>query len=549
MRYGRLAGAVALALMVGTSVASPALGGTADPVSWEDCGGGFECATVEVPLDYADPAAGTTGLALIRLPAGSGGQRLGSLFVNPGGPGASGVQFVRQAAQFVFSPQLRASFDIVGFDPRGVGGSDQLRCFPDAVAQQAFWSGQPQFPYTPEQEPAFIDRTAEYTQLCGQRNPARLPYLSTASVARDLDRLRQAVGDERLTYVGYSYGSYLGQVYANLFPQRVRALVLDGVLDPEAWADQSPRVLVESAYGGEQTLDAFAASCAAAGPGCPFAAGDPAPQVRARLDAVLAGTRSAPLPAPHADPPGELPYDLAVGAALISMYDTFLWPVFAAGLAQAEAGDGSLLLELVRAFLPPPDPAPEPYDNQADMYAAVFCTDGVFPRWAALWPALVHLSELAAPTFSRYWWYTTLGCASWPARAAERYTGPWHRPTAAPLLLVNTVADPATPHAGAVRAQQRLADARLITVEGWGHTSLAHPSSCVRQLTDRYLIEQVAPPNGQRCAPDADPFGATASLADFDRAAIRPWPPLGTPSSAGWRPPAQGTPKTYNSEP
>lgn len=533
MRYGRLAGAVALALMAGTSIASPARAGTADPVSWEDCGGGFECATVEVPLDYIDPAAGTTELALIRLPAEPGGQRLGSLFVNPGGPGGSGVQFVRQAARFVFSPQLRASFDIVGFDPRGVGGSGELRCFPDAVAQQAFWSGQPQFPYQPEQEPAFIDRTAEYTELCGNRNAARLPYLSTASVARDLDRLRQAVGDQRLTYVGYSYGSYLGQVYANLFPQRVRALVLDGVLDPEAWADQSPRVLVESAYGGEQTLDAFAASCAAAGPGCPFAAGDPAPQVRARLDAVLEGTRSAPLPAPHADPPGELPYDLAVGAALLAMYDTFFWPVFAAGLAQAEVGDGSLLLDLVRLALPPPDPAPEPYDNAADMWAAVFCTDGVFPRRAALWPALVQLSELAAPTFSRYWWYTTLACASWPAHAAERYAGPWDRPTAAPLLLVNTLADPATPYAGAVRAQRRLADARLITVEGWGHTSLAHPSGCVQQLTDRYLIEEVAPPNGQRCAPDADPFGATASLADVDdRVAIIPFPPIGTPSSA-----------------
>lgn len=535
MRYGRLAGALALTLVLtmGTSTASPALGDTPDPVSWEDCGGGFECATVEVPLDYTDLAAGTTGLALIRLPAESGGQRLGSLFVNPGGPGASGIEFVRQAARFVFSPQLRASFDIVGFDPRGVGGSAELRCFPDAVAQQAFWSGQPQFPYEPVQEPPFIDRTAEYTQLCGSRNAAQLPHLSTASVARDLDRLRQAVGDQRLTYIGYSYGSYLGQVYANLFPLRVRALVLDGVLDPETWADQSPRLLVESAYGGEQTLDAFAASCAAAGPGCPFAAGDPAPQVRARLDAVLAGTRSAPLPAPHADPPGQLPYDLAVGAALIAMYDTLFWPLFAAGLAQAEGGDGSLLLDLVRAFLPPPDPAPEPYDNAADMYAAVFCTDGVFPRWPALWPALVRLSELAAPTFSRYWWYTTLACASWPAHAAERYSGPWDRHTAAPLVLVNTVADPATPYAGAVRAQQRLADARLITVEGWGHTSLAHPSSCVRQLTDQYLIEQVAPPHGQRCAPDGDPFGATATaLADVDRATVVPLPPIGRPSSA-----------------
>jgi pimeloyl-ACP methyl ester carboxylesterase len=533
VRYGRLAsagaGALALALTLATSPAPPAHAGTVDPVSWEDCGNGFECATVEVPLDYADPAAGTVELALIRLPAGSPEQRIGSLLLNPGGPGGSGVQAVRIAARRTFSPEVRARFDIVGFDPRGVG-ADEFRCFPDTAAQLEFWSGLPPFPYTRAQEPVFIDRMAAWTEVCEQRNAARLPYLSTASVARDLDQLRQAVGDERLTFVGYSYGSYLGQVYANMFPQRVRALVLDGVIDPETWANQSPRELTDAAYGGELALDAFAASCAEAGSGCPFGGGDSARKVRARLDAVLAGTRSTPLPAPNADPPGELTYDLAAGAALIAMYDTFFWPEFAAGLARAEAGDGSMLLDFVRPFAPPTDPA-APYDNEEDIWAAVFCTDGTFPHVPKLWPPLVRLSELVAPTFSRYWWYTTLGCATWPGQAAERYAGPWNRPTAAPVLLVNTLADPATAYAGAVRAQRRLADARLITVDGWGHTSLAHPSSCAQQLIDRYLIEQVAPSNGQRCAPDAGPFATTAALAD--RTSLVPLPPLlGRPSSS-----------------
>jgi pimeloyl-ACP methyl ester carboxylesterase len=531
VRYGRLASAAAvvLALMAGTSL-SPAHAGGIDPVSWEDCGDGFECATLDVPLDYADPGAGTTSLAMIRLPAAPGGQRLGSLFLNPGGPGGSGIEALRQTAgfDFVFSPQLRASFDLVSFDPRGVGASDQLRCFPDTVAQQAFWSGHPKFPFLREQEPAYLDRTAEWVELCADRNATRLPYVSTVSVARDLDRMRQAVGDQRLTYLGYSYGSYLGQVYANLFPNRVRAMVLDGVLDPETWSDQSPRQLAESAYGGEQTLDAFAESCAAAGPACLFAAGDSATQVRARLDAVLEGTKSAPLPAPNSNPPGELTYDLANGAALLAMYDTFGWPRFARALAEAEAGDGSRLLNQARLVTLPPDSPPEPYDNAEDIWAAVFCGEGTFPRRADLWPGLVRLSELVAPTFSDYWWFTTLGCATWPVRAAERYAGPWDRPTSAPLVLVNTRVDPSTSYAGAVRAQRRLADARLITLEGWGHTSLAHLSSCVQQLTDRYFIERVAPPNGQRCAPDAGPFDPVAALTDVeDRGSIVPLPPIG----------------------
>jgi pimeloyl-ACP methyl ester carboxylesterase len=530
VRYGRLAGAVAaaLALMTGTSL-SPAHAGTIEPVSWEDCGDGFECATVEVPLDYADPAAGTTTLALIRLPAT--GERIGSLFTNPGGPGASGVDVVRGLATLAFSPQVRARFDIVGFDPRGVGGSDQLRCFPDKLAQQAFWADQPYFPYLPAQDQSYMDRTAAYVELCADRNAARLPFLSTVDAARDLDRLRQAVGDQRLTYWGYSYGSYLGEVYANLFPQRVRAMVLDGVLDPETWTDQSLRQLAESAYGGEQTLDEFAASCAAAGIGCAFAAGDSAQQVRDRLDAVLEGTRLAPLPAPNANPPGELTYPLANGAALLAMYDTFAWPGFARGLAQAEAGDGTRLLNFVRNVLPPPDSEPEPYDNAEDMWAAVFCAEGRFPRNANLWPPLVSLSELAAPTFSRYWWFTTVACATWPARAAQRYAGPWDRHTAAPLVLISTLADPATPYAGAVRAQRRLADARLITLEGGGHTSFATISTCVFELTDRYLIERIAPPHGQRCAPDADPFTRAGLLADVDDRPVMVPPLLGMPSS------------------
>jgi pimeloyl-ACP methyl ester carboxylesterase len=494
------------------------------PVQWVDCGGGFQCGTVDVPLDYRRPAGDELGIGVIRLPATDPQQRIGSLLINPGGPGGSGVQFARQAARFIFSPQVRARFDIVGFDPRGVGTSGPLRCFLDAEEQREFWGDLPAVPRTIEEERRLIRRNAAYTRLCGERNAALLPHVSTVDVARDMDRIREAVGDRTLTYVGYSYGTYLGEVYANLFPDRVRALVLDGVIDPETWANRSALFPPEAAHGGELSLSAFATACAQAGEACPFANGDNGPRVRERLDAIMAGLRRAPLPAPNADPPGELDFQLGNAAYLISMYDTFFWPAFAAGLAQAEAGDGSLLLDFIRQFFAPPDV----YDNSGDVFSAVFCTDGTMPRTPDLWPAFVRASEYVAPTFSRYWWYVTLPCATWPARAPERYAGPWNRPTAAPILMINTLADPATPLSGAVRAQRRMADARLLTVDGWGHTSLGHFSSCARQVMDQYLIGQVAPANGRHCPPDAGPFDSAiaARTEQADRPAI-PWlPPL-----------------------
>jgi len=508
---------IIVSLVASILPAAPALS-AAPTIAWVDCGGGFQCATLDVPTDYAHPAAGTTSIGLIRLPASDPSRRIGSLFTNPGGPGGSGVDFVRGAAQFFFTPEVRARFDIVGFDPRGVGQSDELFCFTSAAEQQAFWGDTAFVPVNLQQELRLIAKMADYTRLCGQREGSWLRFVSTIDVARDLDRLRAAVGDRGLTYVGFSYGSYLGEVYANLFPRRVRALVLDGVLDPETWANQSSRMLADAAFGGEEGLNAFSARCAAAGDGCAFANGDSATQIRRRLDTILRGIERAPLPAPNADPPGELSYDLANNAYLISMYDTFFWPLFAAGLAQAETGDGSILLDFIRLFFAPPDEV----DNSLDKFAAVFCTDGTFIRNGLAWPALVRASELRSPTFSRNWFYTALPCATWPAAAAQRYDGPWDRPTSAPILLLNTVADPATAYAGAVRAQQRLHDARLVTIDGWGHTSTGDISTCAIQVTDRYLIDRVAPPNGLHCAPDSDPFERFAT-ADVSRPSLLPW--------------------------
>lgn len=234
----------ALLGMCAVLIAAPANAAPPKPkANWSPCykdlGYQFECATVQVPLDYSNPGKAAILIAMVRLPATDPARRIGSLFLNPGGPGGSGVDFALGAGPFLYSDEVRARFDIVGFDPRGILRSTAVRCFgtpkqwTDALAP---------FPYpiTPDEE--LIWQTAELflDDACEQRAGRIIDHMTTADVARDLDLLRQAVGDEKLTYAGFSYGSYLGVTYANLFPDNVRALVVDGVLDPIAWAIGEP---------------------------------------------------------------------------------------------------------------------------------------------------------------------------------------------------------------------------------------------------------------------------------------------------------------------
>jgi pimeloyl-ACP methyl ester carboxylesterase len=214
-------------LLTAAALAASASAAQAAPLPWTACDDGFECATAQVPLDYDQPAGAKIELALIRLPASDPTHRIGTLFTNPGGPGNSGVAFVREEARSVYTDAVRARFDVVGFDPRGVGAGTPVHCG-EAPAL-------PAFPVGREQEQAFAAAQADLGRRCRGRNGALLDHLSTANVARDMDILRAAVGDAKLTFIGHSYGSFLGATYANLFPQRVRAVALDGVLDPVAW--------------------------------------------------------------------------------------------------------------------------------------------------------------------------------------------------------------------------------------------------------------------------------------------------------------------------
>jgi pimeloyl-ACP methyl ester carboxylesterase len=300
-------------------------------LTWHDCGGPFECTRIDVPLDHDGPGGEQISVAMIRLPATDPAHRVGSLFVNPGGPGSSGVDFVRGDARDVLPAQVQSRFDIVGFDPRGVGRSTPIRCFPSVAEQQEFFADVPAFPVGSAQRAAYADQMARLASSCAALNPALLDHLSTANVARDLDVMRAAVGDARLSYAGYSYGTLLGQTYAGLFPDRVRVLALDGVLDPVAWTtgrgQQGDSVPFSLRVGGPAAttgaMDHFLDACQDAGPrGCAFASHD----THGQFDRLMKRLRHHPVVLDEGDGPETFTYADVVDGLRGGLTFPPIWP-------------------------------------------------------------------------------------------------------------------------------------------------------------------------------------------------------------------------------
>ncbi len=454
------------------------------PVTWSDCGNGFQCGTVDVPLDYAKPTGAIVRLALVRLPAADPGRRIGSLLVNPGGPGISGVRFVRDSATTLFSADLRARFDIVGFDPRGVGDSTPIRC----VDNLDHFTPEDARADTPTELQDLLTGARAFADGCERRNPDLLPNLSTADVARDLDQVRAALGDAKLTYVGFSYGTLIGATYASLFPTHIRAMVLDGAIDP-ALGEAALRE--GQARGFETELDRFLAACAADA-SCAFhSGGRPGPA----FDALMERIDQHPLPTlrlENREPAGPTQAWLAVTGGL---YSPLTWPALATALAEAQAGDGTDLL-----LMSDPYRGRQPnggYSNLVDAYAAITCLDWPSPRDPAAYATMAATFTRVAPRFGRLLAYNDIDCAYW-AVPPERSPGPLASPGAPPIVVVGSAGDPATPYPWAVALARELGSGILVTRQGDGHTGYPY-SPCVRGAADAYLLDLTTPSPGLTC--------------------------------------------------
>ncbi|MEV6490925.1 alpha/beta hydrolase, partial [Actinoplanes sp. NPDC051633] len=448
----------------------------------------------------------TIELALTRLPATNPERRIGSLFVNPGGPGNSGVEFVRATARDAYPADVLARFDIVGMDPRGVAASTPVRCFASESERKQFMNKYILIPVTRAEHAAAARKAADLAQRCHARMGWLLPHLSTANVARDLDRLRQAVGDRKLSYVGYSYGTYLGATYANMFPSKVRSLALDGNTDPPAYAGgprrSVPFLRVNAHVAASETLDQFFKLCAQAGPRCDFAAGgDP----RSKFAVMAQRLRENPVAVPGI---GRVGYAQLVDFTVNGLYRPVEWAGTAATLHQLYAmTDPATIADEASPVTPTPVPT-EPYNNVLESFFASVCSDTRNPADPAVYADLAVRADRRAPYVGAYWTYLALPCSSWTARDVDRYTGGWRVRTAAPALVLNNRFDPATGYRNAIRMAGLLPGSRLVLNEGWGHTVRETRSPCADAILARYLIDRALPPRGATCQPGIVPFAA-----------------------------------------
>jgi pimeloyl-ACP methyl ester carboxylesterase len=453
-------------------------------LDWERCHDRFECTSVEVPLDYAVPDGDRIELAVLRRRA-TGDDRIGSLLVNPGGPGASGVEYARRS---VVNDAVAERFDIVGFDPRGVGASAPVDCLDDPALDDFHETdGSP-------------DEQAEITELqeqavafvagCTERSGQLLPHIGTAKVAQDVDILRAVLGDEVLYYRGASYGTDIGAAYAELFPERVGRLVLDGAIDPTLTGEQ---FLLGQARGAERALTAYLESCVAE-QDCPL--GESVPEARSTLTKLLAVIDQTPLPTEDGTRP--LTQSLAVLGIVLPLYMSADegYPLLSLALKRALAGDGMALQLFADQYLRR-NPNGTYRGNLHEVGYGVNCVDRPWETDIDVIKAGVAEYEAVSPVFGPFLAWGGLVCADWPVPPGT--PAPATAAEAAPILVVGTTGDFATPYEWAEALAAQLESGVLLTYEGSGHTAYRMGSECIDDAVDAYLVDGTVPEDGLRC--------------------------------------------------
>jgi pimeloyl-ACP methyl ester carboxylesterase len=478
-----------------------AAGAIGAPIAWGECdppGPDLQCARIRVPLDWDRPNGRTISLALIRHLASKPEERIGTMFINPGGPGDTGVGLVQGLGDDI-DKWGGGRFDVVSWDPRGTNASTHVRCFRSKRSEARFWKGA-SMPTTRAASKRYRRKTAALARRCGKVSGWLLPHISTADTVRDLDHLRVLMGEEKLTYIGLSYGTYLGQTYANMFPDRIRAMMLDGIVDPVPYSKGFEAYLASAVSGADPVFAKLLSLCEDAGPKrCALAGGRrTAPE---RVNRLFARVKRAPIPAPSARPPGKLTY----GDLLVSQFNPLripeVWPDDAKDLNAAVRGDGSALATEARKLLTPAGFA------GGTTSSAISCADSPAHRSSRSWPRVIgRLNRIDRLYGAFLGWLLWAPCASWPVRGQDAYRGPWNASTPNPILLIGTRHDPATPYINAVRSARRLGNAVLLTHDGYGHVSFHDPSACVDQARVAYLTELITPPPGTVCNADQQPF-------------------------------------------
>lgn len=453
-------------------------------VTWTSCSGGFQCAEVEVPMDYAKPADAKIKLSVIRLPAS--GKRLGAMLINPGGPGASGVDMAENGAKSYFSQKLRAAYDIVGFDPRGVQRSDPVKCLNDAQMDAA---RQESFDMSDDADYKLAEAaTKAETELCVKNTGSVLEHVDTESSARDMDILRAIVGDPKLNYMGFSYGTKLGATYAGLFPSRVGKFSLDGALDPTLSIDE---VSMGQAEGFETAIRSWAKNCLTT-KDCP---------ISGTVDEGLAKIRELNdvyWKTPQQTPSGRVVTgEEFTNSLAFAMYSTDLWDSLSQALTMAFAGDASGMLAMAD-YSADRDSDGKYSSNTAAAFTAINCLDYPMNSDLTFMRSEAAALEKASPTFGKLLGYSGLTCKYWPVQATEKPAA-ISAAGAGPILVIGTTRDPATPYKWAQALAEQLDSGVLVTWDGDGHTAYGRANDCLTSAVDNYFVDGTVPAAGTTC--------------------------------------------------
>jgi len=453
-------------------------------LSWESCGGGFDCTEVTAPLDWENPGDGEITLAVVRHQATGTAQ--GSLLTNPGGPGASGYDLIKDSLSFAVGAELIENFDVIGFDPRGVGRSTAVTCY-DAADMDDYLYAIPSAPRgSDDWEAELLERHRQFAEACDANSGGILPYITTVNAARDMDLIRGVLGDKKLNYLGYSYGTFLGATYAELYPERVGRLVLDGAIDP---AVSGLEVGATQALGFESALRAYMQSCLDSGD-CPFSG--TVDEAMADLGALLASVDASPLKNGDGRMLGA---DSLMTGIIAALYSEDSWSYLTQALDETLQGDPSTAFLLADFYNGRENGVYT--DNSSEAFRAYNCMDyPVEDDPAAEAASQAKIAE-GAPTIAAYWDGPD-SCSVWPYPPTGT-RGEIHAEGSAPIVVVGTTNDPATPYEWSESLADQLDAGVLITRVGEGHTGYNKGNVCVDGAVEDYLVDGTVPEDGLRC--------------------------------------------------